>query len=166
MAGADLLGIGLLAGLVLFALRKREEIRGRKAPFLLLLVSLAAVLAAAPLGHLAVAALLAGLCALAAWLYSGPPIHTWKSRLRGFASAFLLANLLAATALYLVSAILSWEPPTLFASGPNGIPLDDVLLAGGSLSLLLLAAGLSRPPANEPEALLHRPPSRSPPSWA
>ncbi len=46
--------------------------------------------------------------------------------------------------LYQYCAWLGWEPPSLFASGPNGMPLDDFVLACLGFGLLLLVPALWR----------------------
>jgi len=46
--------------------------------------------------------------------------------------------------LYQYCAWLGWEPPDLFANGPNGMPLDDFVLACLGVGLLLLVPALWR----------------------
>ncbi len=93
--------------------------------------------------HLIVAALLCGLTALAAVLFASTREAHWRSRVRVL--GFWLAGLalVAAAALYLVSAATGWEPPALFASPPNGMPLDDVLLTLMWMGFLAVALGMA-----------------------
>ncbi len=49
----------------------------------------------------------------------------------------LVATLLQVT-LYQYSGWFKWEPPDLFSSGPNGIPLDDFILAFLGFGMLFL----------------------------
>ena len=95
--------------------------------------------------HLIVAAVLCGLSALAAlrFDYAGRP--GWRSIVNRSGLWIAEAGLVGAAVLYLVSAFTGWEPPTLFASDPNGMPLDDVLLTMVELGFLALAVGLSGP---------------------
>ncbi|NOY82120.1 MAG: hypothetical protein GXP31_14075 [Kiritimatiellaeota bacterium] len=46
--------------------------------------------------------------------------------------------------LYQYCAWLGWEPPNLFAEGPNGMPLDDLILVCLGCGLLLLVPSLWR----------------------
>ena len=50
----------------------------------------------------------------------------------------VLGATLAQSLLYQTCAWLAWEPPDLFAKGPNGMPLDDFILALLGVGLLLL----------------------------
>lgn len=42
---------------------------------------------------------------------------------------------------------MGWEPPLFFASGPNGVPLDDLTLSFGEAGFLVLMIGLAGAPA-------------------
>ena len=67
----------------------------------------------------------------------------------GFAVLGALALFLATVSnaaqigLYQYSAWTGWEPPDLFRSGPNGMPLDDLILGLLGFSLFLLVPSLS-----------------------
>jgi len=151
--------------------------------FRLLLASLAAILIAAPLGHLAgwcfdigtksipglaalleaanrhpnefqeglatshshliVTALMSGLAAVAAIYLHYRSRAVWRKYISDISLWIGLVGLLLLTAIYLFSAIIGWEPPVLFASGPNGIPLDDVVLILQEIAFLVLMVGLS-----------------------
>jgi hypothetical protein len=50
----------------------------------------------------------------------------------------VLIATVAQTAIYQYSACLAWGPPTLFESGPNGMPLDDVALTILGVGILML----------------------------
>ncbi len=183
MAATDLVGAVLFVALVLYAVREKKQLRGIRAAFWLLFVSVGAVLLAAPLGHLAgwgldlgltsfpgvagflertglqpgdfqealisshshliVAALLCGLTAVAALTFDYASSESWRLRLSRTGLWVSGVTLVATTGLYLVSASTGWEPPALFASGPNGMPLDDALLTLMEVGFLLLAVGLS-----------------------
>ncbi len=77
-------------------------------------------------------------------------------RARRLGLALVLAATVAQAGLYQYCAWLAWEPPDLFANGPNGMPLDDFVLALLGIGLLLLVPALwaapakteSRPPAH------------------
>jgi len=92
--------------------------------------------------HLIVAALLCGLAALTAIYFQYRSRVGWKRQVTILGLGMTLIGLLLATAIYVFSVIAGWEPPTLFASGPNGIPLDDLVLTTGEIGILLLVAGL------------------------
>jgi hypothetical protein len=76
------------------------------------------------------------------------PFLKRKDEVRGFAvlgtvAIFLAtASNLAQIGLYQYSAWTGWEPPDLFKSGPNGMPLDDLILSVFGFSLLLLVPSL------------------------
>ena len=76
------------------------------------------------------------------------PFLKRKDEVRGFAvlgavAIFLAtASSLAQIGLYQYSAWTGWEPPDLFKSGPNGMPLDDLILSVLGFSLLLLVPSL------------------------
>jgi hypothetical protein len=95
--------------------------------------------------HLIAGALFSALVALTAFLYQ----HRYKpgrktSTLR-LGLQLTTISLLAATAVYTTSALIGWEPPKLFVSGPqgeNGVPLDDVILSLMAVGWLGLIAGI------------------------
>lgn len=93
--------------------------------------------------HLIVAALLCGLAAVAAIYLQYQSRVDWRKRISGLGLWIVLISLLLATAIYVLSAIVGWEPPVLFASGPNGIPLDDTVLTALAIGFLMLMVGLS-----------------------
>ena len=62
----------------------------------------------------------------------------WQSTVEKIGLVTVLIATVAQTALYQYSAWLVWQPPTLFASGPNGMPLDDVILTIFGIGMLLL----------------------------
>ncbi len=102
--------------------------------------------------HLIAAALFCALTALAVLRYQKQDMPEWKKRMLQFALGLTITSLLAATVIYLVSALIGWEPPTLFVSGPqgeNGVPLDDVILSSMAVGWLALIIGLRG--KNEPE---------------
>jgi hypothetical protein len=76
------------------------------------------------------------------------PFLKRKDEVRGFAVLSTVAISLATASnvaqigLYQYSAWTGWEPPDLFKSGPNGMPLDDVILSVLGFSLLLLVPSL------------------------
>ena len=96
--------------------------------------------------HLIAAALLCGLAALTAIYLQYESRGPWRKRMGILGLGMTLIALLLATVIYVFSAIAGWEPPTIFASGPNGIPLDDLVLTTGEIGILLLMAGLSGSP--------------------
>lgn len=53
-----------------------------------------------------------------------------------------LTATVAQTALYQYCACTGYEPPDLFASGPNGLPLDDLILIILGVGLLFLTPAL------------------------
>lgn len=93
--------------------------------------------------HLIVAALMSGLAAVTALYFQYQSRIGWKKRLSSLGLWVTLSSLLLATAIYVFSATVGWEPPVLFASGPNGIPLDDIVLSALEIGFLILMAGLS-----------------------
>ncbi len=56
-------------------------------------------------------------------------------------SLIILATV-SQTVLYQYSAWFGWEPPDLFANGPNGLPLDDFILVILGIGMLLLIPSL------------------------
>ena len=76
------------------------------------------------------------------------PFLERKDEVKGFAILvpvailFATASNVAQIGLYQYSAWAGWEPPDLFTSGPNGMPLDDVILSVLGFSLLLLVPPL------------------------
>jgi len=93
--------------------------------------------------HLIVAALMTGLAAVAAIYLEYRSRARWKRRVSGIGLWMMLICILSATGIYVFSAIIGWEPPVLFASGPNGIPLDDVVLTALEIGLLIMMVGIS-----------------------
>ncbi len=55
-----------------------------------------------------------------------------------FSLFIIIIATIAQTLLYQYCAWSGWEPPTLFANGPNGIPLDDFILSILGIGLLIL----------------------------
>jgi len=101
--------------------------------------------------HLIVAALMSGLAAVAA-LYLGYRSRVaWRRRVAAVGLWLVLVSLSLATALYVVSAIAGWEPPDVYASGPNAIPLDDAFLTALEVGFLVLMVGLTGP-LKDPQA--------------
>ncbi|MFV2072034.1 MAG: hypothetical protein ACC742_05195 [Thermoanaerobaculales bacterium] len=66
----------------------------------------------------------------------------WLGRVTATGAAITLLASLVQVVLYQYSAWAGWEPPDLFVSGPNAIPLDDALLTVLGIGLLLLAPAL------------------------
>ena len=93
--------------------------------------------------HLIVAAFLGALSAFTAIYYQYQSRSEWKRRIATMGLWITLASLLFATVIYVLSGLLGWEPPSFFTSGPNGIPLDDLVLAMGEIGFLFLIPGLS-----------------------
>ena len=62
----------------------------------------------------------------------------WQRDVEKIGLIIILIATVAQTALYQYSAWFVWQPPTLFASGPNGMPLDDVILTIFGIGMLLL----------------------------
>jgi len=182
MAVTDVLALILLVALVSAAFRRRSN-----AALWAVIFSLAAVLVAAPLGHMAgwgadigigslpcarafmkvsgleaaefqeglvsshshliAAATVSALVGLAALLLGYEGLRGWRSWAGRLGAWLLLASVIGAAAIYLVSAFAGWEPPTLFVCGPegeNGMPLDDVVLTVGALGWLFFIAALAR----------------------
>ena len=92
--------------------------------------------------HLIVAALMSGLAAVTALYFRYQSQNGWQKRISSLGLWMTLISLLLATLIYVFS-VAGWEPPTLFESGPNGIPLDDVILSAGGIGFLILMIGLS-----------------------
>lgn len=67
----------------------------------------------------------------------------WLRSMTAVGAAIALLASLAQVVLYQYSAWAGWEPPDLFVSGPNGIPLDDAVLGVLGIGLLLLVPGLA-----------------------
>ncbi len=93
--------------------------------------------------HLIVAALLCGLAAVTAICFQDQSCADWKKRVSILGLWVTFVSLLLATVIYVFSALTGWEPPAFFTSGPNGIPLDDLVLTAGEIGILLLIVGLS-----------------------
>jgi hypothetical protein len=66
----------------------------------------------------------------------------WKNVVRTVGLVVVLLSSLAQMTLYQASAWFGWEPPTLFAHGQDGMPLDDVVLSILGVGLLLLTPAL------------------------
>ncbi len=71
----------------------------------------------------------------------------WLGGVTAAGAAITLFASLGQVILYQYSAWAGWEPPVLFVSGPNGIPLDDALLTILGIGLLLLMPALFGRPA-------------------
>jgi len=99
--------------------------------------------------HLIAVALLFALSAIAAIFLQHPSQVAWKKRMSSAGLWMAMISLLLATAIYLLGAIVGWEPPDLFTSGPNGMPFDDFVLTIGEIGLLILMVGLSGSPAGD-----------------
>ncbi len=93
--------------------------------------------------HLIVFAVLCGLVAITAISLGYESFSGWKRRVSTWGLWMIMISILSATVIYLISAFLGWEPPTFFASGPNGIPLDDLVLTFGETGFLVLMFGLA-----------------------
>lgn len=89
--------------------------------------------------HEIIAAFFAAVLLMPAIIYKGN-LKPWQSMLEKAGCAFILISTIAQTMIYQYSAWFAWEPPTLFESGPNGMPLDDIVLTvlGSGMLLLLL----------------------------
>jgi len=104
--------------------------------------------------HLVVVAVLYGLVALAVIRGAYHNLPLWKKRAVILGIWTAVASVLSAAAVYILSALAGWEPPTLFASGPdnvNGVPLDDVILAFGMAGCLICMGGLVGAPTQGPD---------------
>jgi hypothetical protein len=90
--------------------------------------------------HEAIAAMLAAMLLVPAIIYRGNQ-KPWQNIFEKVGCAVILLSTIAQTAIYQYSAWWGWAPPTLFESGPNGMPLDDVVLSmlGTGMLLLLLS---------------------------
>ncbi|NOZ20040.1 MAG: hypothetical protein GXP25_03020 [Planctomycetes bacterium] len=93
--------------------------------------------------HLIVAAFLCGLAAVTAIYFQYQSRDGWRKRISILGLWIALISLLLATGIYVLSALVGWEPPVVFASGPSGIPLDDVVLTIEEIGFLVLMVGLS-----------------------
>ena len=93
--------------------------------------------------HLIVAAFMSALAALTAIYFEYQSRVDWRKRMSILGLWMALISLLLATGIYVFSAIVGWEPPVLFASGPSGIPLDDVVLTVLEIGFLILMVGIS-----------------------
>lgn len=71
----------------------------------------------------------------------------WLGKVTAAGAAATLLASLGQVMLYQYSAWAGWEPPDLFTSGPNGIPLDDALLTILGIGLLFLMPALFSRPA-------------------
>jgi hypothetical protein len=79
-----------------------------------------------------------GAMVLVAVLQSEERDGGWVVRFEWIGCVLILLATLAQVAIYQYSAWAGWEPPTLFASGEGGMPLDDLVLSilgGGMLCL-------------------------------
>ncbi|NIA09221.1 MAG: hypothetical protein GWP10_05665 [Nitrospiraceae bacterium] len=99
--------------------------------------------------HLIIAAFWCALSALTAIYFQYPFRPKWKKSTGTLGLWIALISLLLATIIYLLSAILGWEPPAFFGSDPNGVPLDDLVLTIGGVGLLLVLVGLSGVPTGD-----------------
>jgi len=94
--------------------------------------------------HLIVAATLSALIALAALLLGYDSLRGWQKNVSRVGVWLAVAGVVGAAAIYIVSALVGWEPPAVFASDPNGMPLDDVVLTVAELGWVLLVVGVAR----------------------
>jgi len=178
MITIDILGIILVLALIAYS-RKQRKPAGPA--FFLLFLSLAGILIAAPLGHLAgwgadfginslpgMSGILHALnmrpkafqeglvsshshliatCEVFAWVALTAIAFDYQSltgRKRHFTTMGLVmagTGVIFATGIY-VAGVFGWEPPTVFASGPNGMPLDDLVLTFGQSGIIFIIAGL------------------------
>ena len=69
----------------------------------------------------------------------------WIERIERAGSVLILFATMAQIAIYQYSAWTGWDPPTLFASGENGIPLDDLILSILGVGMLILCPTLWKP---------------------
>lgn len=99
--------------------------------------------------HLIVTAFLAALAALAVICFQYPLRSKWKRRTTILGLWTVMLSLMLATGIYFISAILGWEPPCYFTSGPSGMPIDDIVLTLGEVGFLLMLPGLSGPLAGD-----------------
>ena len=93
--------------------------------------------------HLVVAALLCGLVALTAIYFQYESGGYWRERISTLGLGLTTIGLSLAAVIYVLSAVTGWEPPTFFASGPNGIPLDDLVLTTVGIGILVLMMGIA-----------------------
>jgi len=99
--------------------------------------------------HLIVAATLCGLVAITAIGFGYQSLTGWKRRMSTWGLWMIVISILSVAAVYVISALFGWEPPTFFVSGPNsvnGIPLDDLVLIFGETGFLVLMIGLAGAP--------------------
>jgi hypothetical protein len=88
--------------------------------------------------HEIIAALLAAMILVPAVIYRGKQ-KPWQNIFERAGCAIIILSTIVQTAIYQYSAWWAWEPSTLFESGPNGMPLDDVVLAILGIGMLLLS---------------------------
>jgi hypothetical protein len=86
--------------------------------------------------HQIVAAFVVGACILPL-VSIRSTARRWANNLMVLGIGVILAATIGQAALYQYSAWFGWEPPTLFESGPNGMPLDDLLLSIVAIGPLL-----------------------------
>jgi len=91
-------------------------------------------------GHEAMGGFLAAL--LVALVISRKAVPSRRANFSNWPACLLiLLGTLVQVAIYQVSAWTAWEPPVVLSSGPNGLPLDDLVLGiVGTGQLLLLPA--------------------------
>ncbi|MGC8605407.1 MAG: hypothetical protein ACP5VS_17200, partial [Desulfomonilaceae bacterium] len=100
--------------------------------------------------HLIVAATLCVLVAITAMSFGYESLTGWKRRMSTCGLWMIVISILSAMIIYITSAFVGWQPPTVFASGPNsvnGIPLDDLALTLGETGFLVVLIGLAVSPA-------------------
>lgn len=87
--------------------------------------------------HEIIAAILAAALLMPAIIYKGN-LKPWQNMLDKAGCAIILISTIAQTVIYQYSAWFAWVPPTLFEAGPNGMPLDDIVLTILGIGMLLL----------------------------
>ncbi len=92
--------------------------------------------------HLIMISVLTAFSSLAVRLFQYRIFSRGRKRLCEIGLWMALIGLLSAAIIYVLSAIFGWEPPCLFASGSNGMPLDDVVLTLVFTAFLVIAASL------------------------
>jgi len=105
--------------------------------------------------HEAIAGFL-GAMVLMAVLQTAARGGKWMERLEHVGCMLILLATMAQVAIYQYSAWTGWEPPTLFASGKNGIPLDDLILSFLGIGMLILCPLLWKPSRKERDGSLKR----------
>lgn len=105
--------------------------------------------------HEAIASFL-GAMVLMAVLQTAARGGKWMKRLERVGCMLILLATMAQVAIYQYGAWTGWEPPTLFASGENGIPLDDLILSFLGIGMLILCPLLWKPSRKEGDGSLKR----------